>query len=175
MNSLINRVTTFNRVLGEKLSWLNLFMALFTFVIVFMRYMLNMSFVWMNELVMYFHATLILLLIAYAMTSGSHVRVDIFYRSFSERKKAIVNLFGQVFLLMPMAIVIIFQSWQYVVDSWSVFEASADAGGLPGVFLLKSLIPLAALLVLLQGAVEMLNHLMVIFNISQKDKSGGEL
>jgi TRAP-type mannitol/chloroaromatic compound transport system permease small subunit len=79
------------------------------------------------------------------------VRVDIFYRSFSERQKAWVNILGHVIFTLPVCVLIGWGSLDYVLDSWSAREASPEPGGLAYVFLLKTLIPVMASLLALQS------------------------
>ena len=88
---------------------------------------------------------------AYTLRFDGHVRVDIFYRDFSARHKALVDLLGSLFLLLPVCIFLLWSSWGYVASAWSLREGSGEAGGLPYVYLLKTLIPLSAFLLILQG------------------------
>ena len=154
-HSLLNKYVTFvqalNKKVGESCSFLLLAMALLTFIIVVFRYVFHMGWVWLQELVVYFHAILFLMTSAYALKEGGHVRVDIFYEKLNAKNQALVNLLGGVFLLLPTCIVILCLSFPYVLDSWSVLEASQDGAGLPGVFLLKTFIVLAVVLLALQG------------------------
>ena len=88
---------------------------------------------------------------AYTLKHDGHVRVDIVFQRCSVRTQGWINLFGTLFLLMPVAGFILWSSWEYVGDSWAVKESSRSSGGLPGVFLIKTLIPTMACLLLLQG------------------------
>ena len=94
----------------------------------------------LQETIIYLHATIFMLGIIYAFWSDKHVRIDIFYQKFSRLKKNRVNLFGSLFLLLPFLIFIIYSSFSYVLTSWTIMEASSESGGLPFVYLLKSLI-----------------------------------
>jgi TRAP-type mannitol/chloroaromatic compound transport system permease small subunit len=105
------------------------------------------------------HATLFLLGAAYTLKCEGHVRVDIIYKRFSDRGRAWIDLIGTLTLLMPMCLFIFFISWDYVVSSWALFEGSREAGGLDGVFLLKSLILVMAGLLLLQGIAMVVKNL----------------
>jgi TRAP-type mannitol/chloroaromatic compound transport system permease small subunit len=87
----------------------------------------------------------------YTLLHNAHVRVDIFYRPNSVRYKAIIDLFGSLQLLLPLVVVVIYFSYGYVLDSWIRLEESREAGGLPGLFLLKSIILLFCMLIGLQG------------------------
>lgn len=122
----------------------------------------------MQESVMYLHAMVFLLGSAHALKSNEHVRVDIFYRGFSAQRKAWVDIFGSVFLLLPVNIFILVISWQYVASSWSMFEGSQEAGGLPLVFILKSLILLFALTMTLQGIAEIIRNSIQLQHGAQK-------
>ncbi|MBL3527461.1 MAG: TRAP transporter small permease subunit [gamma proteobacterium endosymbiont of Lamellibrachia anaximandri] len=140
-----------NDWLGRQVSWLSLLMVLVTFAIVVLRYAFDLGWIWLQESVTYMHATLFLVGAAYTLKHQGHVRVDIFYRRFSPRTRAWVNLFGSLLLLLPVCFMIFHLSEGYVVQSWELWEGSREAGGLDGVFLLKSLILLLAVTLGLQG------------------------
>lgn len=133
------------------LAWLTLAMVLVTFAIVVLRHAFNLGWVAMQETVTWMHGIVFMLGAAYALRHEAHVRVDVFYRGFSERRRACADLFGTVFLLAPLAAFILWSSWDYVADSWSIRERSREAGGLPGLFLLKTVIPLTAILLFIQA------------------------
>lgn len=117
---------------------------------------------------MYFHAAVFMLGAAFTLKSNEHVRVDIFYRRMSDRKKAWVDLFGTLFLLMPINIFIFSMSFDYVIKSWSIVESSPQAGGLPLVFVLKSFILLFALTMTLQGIAELIKNTLTLTVSKQK-------
>ncbi len=140
-----------NRLLGRSVPWLVLAMVAVTFTIVLFRYVFGRSWVWMQETVVYLHAFLFLLAAGYALWRDVQVRVDLFYRPMTPRRRAGVNLAGALILLLPTCIVIGVQSWPYVIDSWQVLEGSKDPGGLDAVFILKSGLILFCLLLGLQA------------------------
>ena len=147
---------------GRLLAWLVLAMALLTTTVVVLRYGFNIGSIMAQEGVTYMHACLFMLGAAYALKSGAHVRVDIFYRNFSPRTRAWVNSIGGIVFLMPLCAFIFFSSWNYVSESWIVRETSPEPGGIPAVFLLKSVIPLMALNLFLQGLAEILRNALVL-------------
>nr|WP_298376563.1 TRAP transporter small permease subunit [uncultured Halomonas sp.] len=155
-------IDTFTERLGKALTWLVLIMMLTEFLIVVLRYLFNVSNTPMQESVMYMHATVFLLAAAYTLKHDGHVRVDIFYRGMSMKKKAWVDLLGTLFLLLPVMIFVVIASLGYVDKSWRIFEGSPESGGLPGVFLLKTLIPVFAVLMSLQGLVEITRNILII-------------
>lgn len=140
-----------NLYLGQAVSWLALAMVLITFVVVVLRYVFDLGWIALQESVTYLHATLFMLAAAYTLGRDGHVRVDILYQRFSPRGRAWVDLLGALVLLMPMCLFIGLSSVHYVSESWALHEGSREAGGLPGVWLLKTLILALPLLLLLQA------------------------
>jgi TRAP-type mannitol/chloroaromatic compound transport system permease small subunit len=137
--------------IGRGVAWLVLVMVLLIFLVVVQRYVFNAGSIALQESVTYLHALVFMLAAAWTLSEDGHVRVDIFYREASPRRKAWVNLLGSLVFLLPFALFMLLGSWDYVSASWAVHEGSREAGGLPLVWVLKSLIPLFALLLLLQG------------------------
>jgi TRAP-type mannitol/chloroaromatic compound transport system permease small subunit len=156
LRALVHYIDAFTEHSGRLLAWLAVIMALLTTVIVVMRYGFGVGSIMGQETVTYMHGSLFMLGMAYALKSGAHVRVDIFYRNFSPRAQAWVNSLGGIVFLMPLCAFIGFSSWNYVSESWSVRETSTQPGGIPAVFLLKSIIPLMAFTLFLQGLAETL-------------------
>ncbi|VAW65821.1 TRAP dicarboxylate transporter, DctQ subunit, unknown substrate 6 [hydrothermal vent metagenome] len=153
--------------LGRGVSWLVLAMVLVTFGVVVLRYVFDMGWIALQESISYLHAIVFLVGAAYTLKHNKHVRVDIFYARLSAKGKAWVDLLGHVFILMPVMIFIIWVSWPYVADSWQVSEGSREAGGLPGVYLLKSFILIMAGLLIVQGCALILRALLQIAQPSE--------
>ena len=147
------------RGIGKAASWLILLMVLITFVIVLLRYGFNLGWVWLQESVTYLHAAVFMLAAAWTWQEDGHVRVDILYRGRSRRHRAWVNLLGTLLFLVPVCVYLLAIGWDYVSSSWSLREGSRQAGGLPLVYLLKSLILALPLLLLVQAACEMPGYL----------------
>lgn len=162
LHSLVHYIDAFSLRTGRLLAWLALGMAAATALIVILRYGFGIGSIAAQESVIYMHGSLFLLGAAYALKTGAHVRVDIFYRNFSVRKKAWVDSLGGIVFLLPLCIFILVSSWDYVSESWRMQEVSAEPGGIPAVFVLKSLIPLAAFTLALQGIAEVLRSALVL-------------
>ncbi|MGK0440640.1 MAG: TRAP-type mannitol/chloroaromatic compound transport system permease small subunit [Pseudohongiellaceae bacterium] len=139
--------------------------------VVVLRYGFNIGIIAMQELVSYLHASVFMLGTAYALQQDSHVRVDIFYRNFSPRVKAWVNCVGGIIFLMPLCGYFLMSSWDFVVLSWTVKETSAEPGGLPAVFLFKSLIPLMAIMLSLQALAEIIRQGLFLVTGQEEPKS----
>ena len=144
-------VDRLNELIGRGVAWLTLFMVLITFFVVVMRYGFNWGRVWIQESYVWLHGIVFMVGAGYTLLHNGHVRVDIFYRPGSPRLKAWVDLFGSLVLLLPIVVMVFWVSWPYVLESWTKLEESREAGGLQGLFLLKSMILVFCVLIALQG------------------------
>jgi len=147
---MLDRLST---VIGRGASWLTLLMVVVTFVVVVMRYVFDAGYIWIQESVIWMHAVVFMLGAAYTLHDEEHVRVDVFYRNMSPRRRAWVDFFGVVVFLLPLCAFLAWNSWDFVVQSWRIGESSREPGGLPYPFLplLKSALLLMPLTVSLQG------------------------
>jgi len=134
-------------------------MVVTTFLVVILRYVFGLGYIWLQEIVTYSHAILFLSAIAYGLSSNSHVRVDLVYRMLSKKNRALMDVVGTVFFLFPVAGLILFHSYPYVMSSWAVYEGSKDSGGLNAVFLLKSFLMIFPCLLILQGIAQIIEAL----------------
>jgi TRAP-type mannitol/chloroaromatic compound transport system permease small subunit len=150
LDSVIDR---FSIATGHLVSWLTLAMVLVTFLIVILRYLFDVGFIWLQESVTWMHASVFMLGAAYTLQREEHVRVDIFYREMSERRRAFVNLFGVLLFLFPLCAFFVVSGFDYAAASWRVAEESRNSGGLPypAVPLLKSVLIIMPLALALQG------------------------
>ncbi len=171
MEAVARFIDRLNEGIGRAIAWLTLGMVLVTFIVVVLRYLFAWGSIALQESITYMHATVFMLGAAYTFMHDGHVRVDIFYRRFSPRLQAWVDLWGILLLLLPSAAFILYASFDYVTASWQLLEGSPEAGGLPGVFLLKTLIPVMALLLILAGIARGLRCLLAIFG---KEEEGPE-
>ncbi len=155
-------INSFNEWLGRSVAWFIIAMVVITFFNVVMRYGFNFGLIAIQESVIYFHSFVFMLAIAYTYKHNEHVRVDILYSKYSASQKAWTDLLGTIFLLIPFCLYLISASWEYAVNSWILFEGSREAGGLPLVFILKTLVPLMPLLLLLQGISTICNSITTL-------------
>lgn len=137
-------------------------MVLVTFLIVVLRKVNNIGWISMQESVVFMHALVFLLGTAYTLKQEGHVRVDIFYRNLSTVGKAWVDCLGALFILIPVSVFIFWYSFDYVTGSWALKEGSREAGGLPGVYLLKTTLLIMPSLLILQGITQILKSIVVI-------------
>jgi TRAP-type mannitol/chloroaromatic compound transport system permease small subunit len=157
-----DRIDRLVAAIGRAVMWLCLFLVLMQFTVVLMRYAFSIGSIWLSESIIYAHAALFLLAAAWTLQQNGHVRVDVFYSKASARQKAIIDLLGSLLLLLPVMAVIIYFALPYVARSWSMLERSRETSGLPFVYLLKTLIPLFALLMGLQGISQAMRALLLL-------------
>jgi len=157
----LDRISTAS---GQAAAWLTLFMVIVTFVVVVMRYVFDAGWIWVQESVVWMHAMVFMLGAAYTLRSEEHVRVDVFYRTMGEQRRAWVDLIGVLIFLMPLCLFLAWKSFDFVTQSWSLREASRESGGLPYPFIpmLKSVLLLMPITVALQGLSLLLNSLQTL-------------
>ena len=139
-------------------------MVLITVLVVVLRYGFNIGFIWMQESVRFMYAAVFLLCGGYTLLKDKHVRVDVLYLNLSTKNKAIIDLLGSIFLLLPVCFVIFYYSWSYVINSWEQMEGSIEERGLHLVFLMKTFIWAFAILVSLQSISIIINSCIILKN-----------
>ncbi|MGH1470376.1 MAG: TRAP transporter small permease subunit [Cellvibrionaceae bacterium] len=159
---VIRPIDNVTEKLGRAIAWLTIVMALLTFLLVIIRYVLKLNSIALQESVIYMHSLVFLLGIGFTLKADEHVRVDIFYRHFSAHKKAWIDCIGSIIFLLPICFFLFFISFNFVASSWQNFEGSSEPGGIPAVFLLKTLIPMTAVLLGLQGLSLTLSNILFL-------------
>ena len=132
-----------SHLLGRLLAVVFLLMTLNVFFDVVMRYFFHNSSVGMQEMEWHLFSIIILFGVSVALLEEGHVRVDFLYDRFSVKKKAVINIIGTVFFLLPLAFLVFFTSYDFVMDSYKIQEISENPGGLPYRYIIKGMIPLA--------------------------------
>lgn len=145
------RIDTITEIIAGAARWFALGLVVATAIIVIQRYVFGYASTKLAESVIYMHALLFLLSSGSALLHGGHVRVDVFLAKMNERGRAWVDLLGTYLALMPMSALILWSSTGYLSSSWRILESSRESDGLAFVFLLKTAIPLFAILMILQG------------------------
>lgn len=177
MLTILRHYITFSDYLTERVgrlaSWLTLILVLLIGYDVVMRYLFNQSSAAIYELEWHIFALIFLLGAAYTFKHDRHVRVDVFYCKFSEKGKAWVNLLGTLLLLLPFCAIILISGWDFLSNSYVLSESSADAGGLPARYLIKSAIPLGFLFVTIQAVNVICKSLLVLVDLPLKPSNGG--
>lgn len=153
---LITAIDHFTLATGRALAWCVVAMALLTGAVVVLRYGFATGSIALQEAITYLHGALFMLGTAYALKTGAHVRVDIFYRSFTNRQRAWVDALGGILFLLPLCALIAVISFGYVLEAWRIRESSPEPGGIAYLYLLKTLLPLMAANLAVAGLADVL-------------------
>lgn len=162
MDRVAGALETVNRAVGLTVRWLALGIVLLQFAVVVLRYLFGISFIFLQEGVIYGHAALFMLGAGYTALVDEHVRVDIFYARLAPRRRALVDLLGGALLLVPALVVLLVVTWPTVRNSWAILEGPISVGGIPASFLLKSLIPAFCVLLLIHGVSSIIRNAIVL-------------
>lgn len=162
LKRFVRGVDGLNDWVGRHVAWLALAMVLVAAFVMVGRYGFGWGRVWLQESYVWMHGILFLLGAAYTLSHDGHVRVDVFYRDAKPRTKAMIDLCGTLFLLLPLLLVIVWTAFPYVMSSWDRFESSREAGGLPGLYLLKSVLLVFCALMILQAMAEIGRSILIL-------------
>lgn len=160
--AIVVNIGRLNRLVGNIFIWLSLVTVLVCFTVVVQRYFFSMTQLWLQDLYVWVNGAMFMALAGYTLFKDGHVRVDIFYRKASLRGKAWRDLAGVAFFLIPFCVVVWIYALPYVQRSWRLLEGSANSGGMPGLYILKTFILVFVVLVLLQGIAMALRSILVL-------------
>ena len=152
-----------NKFAGYFCSFLVVFMTFNVFLVVVLRYLFGISFIWMQETYVWMHAYIFMLGAGFTYLNDDHVRIDILYRNASQTYRALIDLIGNVFFLLPFLYIIWSYSFPFVYKSWQMNEISREAGGLSMLFLLKLAILLFVIFLFIQSISKIINSFIYVF------------
>ena len=160
MKNLSSFLNIVNRYAGYLCAFLVVLMVANVFLVVILRYLFGISFIWMQETYVWMHAYIFMVGAGFTYLNDDHVRIDIIYRNSSKLYKAIVDLVGNIFLLLPFLYIIWSYSFPFVLKSWQMNEVSREAGGLTMIYLLKLAILIFAFLLFIQVVSKIINNFL---------------
>jgi len=170
--ALIEKV---NEGIGRLSAWLVVVMVLLVCYDVTMRYLFQAGSIALQELEWHLFALIFLLGGAYTLKHDEHVRVDILYQArwMNDKRRALVDIFGCLFMLIPFCVLMIKSAIPFVMQSYGWAETSPDPGGLSYRWLLKAMIPFGFTLLMLQGVAMIVRKLQILF--APEVKSGEKI
>jgi TRAP-type mannitol/chloroaromatic compound transport system permease small subunit len=160
--SAMRLINLINRLVGNVFSWLALGIVVVCFWVVVERYLFSTTRLWMQDLYVWLNGAMFTAVAGYALYRNDHVRVDIFFRPAATTRKALMDLVGVVVFLIPFMAVVWAYSFRSVTRSWSLLESSANVGGMPGLFILKTFILAFAGLIALQGLAMAIRSILIL-------------
>ncbi len=168
---IMDIIETISEKTGQAVAWLSFVLVLVVCYDVFSRNVLQSTTPALQELSWHLFAVIFLIGAAYTLKHERHVRVDVFYSRFSRKTQAIINIIGVVVFLLPLSWIIIKSSRDFVALAFASGETSPDPGGLPARYILKSMIPIAFVLVFMQGVALMLKSIEVLTGFSGSEEA----
>jgi TRAP-type mannitol/chloroaromatic compound transport system permease small subunit len=151
--AFVRVVDAVTELIGRTVIWLVLVVTLISAANAVSRYGFNMSSNAWLEIQWYLFSAIFLLLAGYGLKRGAHVRIDLVAGHLSHRKQAWIDIFGGVFMLLPVCVIMMWHGWEAFSESWRIQEVSTDAGGLIR-WPVKLLVPIGFALLILQGLAE---------------------
>lgn len=168
LQTLISMLEIVTRLVATFTPWLTLALVMATCTVVTMRYFFDAGSIALQEATIYMHAAIFMLGIAWTLKQGGHVRVDVFYRDASPKKRAWIDVAGGLIFLLPLCVLILWLSWDYVLNSWAIREKSNEGSGLPYVYVLKTLILIMPATLLVQGIADVLKNLLIALGLGSQ-------
>jgi TRAP-type mannitol/chloroaromatic compound transport system permease small subunit len=147
ISAAIDRVVD---IVGGAFAWTSFLLVVVMATNVLLRYMFSIGSVWAQELEWHLLTPICLVGMAYALRHSDHVRVDIFFAKYPDRVKHLIDALGHIAFVI-VSCVIVWLSWRYVMQSWTMKEGSANPGGIDYRYMLKAFIPFGFLLLGLQS------------------------
>lgn len=156
---------------GNMCSVVMVLMILNVFYDVVMRYFFNDVSIAMQELEWHLFAAMFMFGIGYTLKEDAHVRVDVIYDQLSKKKQAIINLVGSICFALPFTLLILYFSWDYTIEAYQMGEGSADPGGLPHRWIVRSIIPVSSIFLILSILYVVIEQIQVL--CQQNDNAQG--
>ena len=157
-------IDRFNTIIGYLSAFFVFSMVIVVFTVVVLRYGFNIGFIWMQEVYVWLHSFVFMLGAGFTYLANEHVRIDVFYREASKKYKAIVDLLGNIFLLLPFLYIIWKYSYPFVYRSFLMNEVSREAGGMPALYILKSAILWFCIVLFLQLISNVIKSILTLTN-----------
>lgn len=147
----IDKVSTW---VGQMFSWLIVALTLMITWEVFSRYVLNHPHAWAFDVMIMLYGTLFMMAGAYTLSKNGHVRGDVLYGFFPPRLQAGLDLVLYIAFFVPGVIALAYAGYIYAGESWAINEHSNITADGPPIYPFKTVIPIAGVLLLAQGLVE---------------------
>ena len=135
---------------------------------VVLRKFFNSPTVWVFETSNQLYALFFMMGLGFALLHGCHVNIDIFYRYFSPKGKAIMDIFGFIIFFFPFCIIVFWKGILFAAQSWQMLEVSQSVFRVP-LYPIKTIIPLMAITLLLQGTVVFIKRIYLVFEGKELD------
>lgn len=161
--TLPDRIDGVLQKIGHFFMWSNVILIGLILLTVFARYVLKLRTIEMGELQWHFYAVGFMIGLSYAVTTDSHMGMDLVRDRLSKRKQIWLDIFGILFLLLPFVCIVFYQSLEFVHDSWIVNERSNNDMGLPFRWVIKSLMPISFMLLIVSALSRLMRDFSALY------------
>jgi len=155
MKSIIHAIESLNIWIGRAFGWCILILTLSVAYEVFVRYVLNSPTVWAFDMMVQMYGALFLMAGPYALAQDAHVRADVIYRLIPVRWQARIDFVLYILFFFPGMLALFWFGWEIAADSWRYKEVSWNSPARIQIYFFKTLIPVAGVLLMLQGLAEL--------------------
>ncbi len=162
MTRILHFIDSLSAWFGKAFAWCIVILTFSTCYEVFVRYVLNAPTVWAFDMSVQMYGALFMMCGAYTLSQGAHVRGDVLYRLLPKKTQAKIDFVLYILFLMPGAVALIYYGYGFAADSWFYKEVSWSSPARIQIYYFKTLIPIAGVLVLLQGIAEAVRCLICI-------------
>jgi TRAP-type mannitol/chloroaromatic compound transport system permease small subunit len=162
MQRVLYGVDRLSAIVGKLFGWLILVMVAVIVYEVFMRYVMRSPTAFAYDLGYMLYGAIFIMAGAYALSTAAHVRGDVIYRLFSQRTQAILDLLLYLLFFFPAIVALMYAGYNFAEFSWRIGERSSSGPGGPPVYHFKTLIPIAAGFLFIQGLAEVARCVMCI-------------
>ena len=162
LQKILHGIDALSTWVGKAFAWLIMLLMIVVVVEVFKRYILNAPTAWIFDADNMLYGTLFMMCGAYTLAQNAHVRGDFLYSSMRPRMQASLDLALYIVFFIPGIAALIFAGFYYAADSWRIAEHSNVTSDGPPVYHFKSMIPLAGVMVMLQGLAEIARSIICL-------------
>lgn len=162
MTRILHFIDSLSAWFGKAFAWCIVILTFSTCYEVFVRYVLNAPTLWAFDMSVQMYGALFMMCGAYTLSQGAHVRGDVLYRLLPKKTQAKIDFVLYILFLMPGAVALIYYGYGFAADSWFYKEVSWSSPARIQIYYFKTLIPIAGVLILLQGIAEAVRCLICI-------------
>lgn len=166
---IVHALNQFVRHIGHIVAWVNVLLIGVILVQVILRYGFNKAMVPLEELMWHLYAVGFMFGLSYAMTTDSHIRVDIVHMKLPKRLQHLFEIIGILIFLLPFLVIIFHHSLEWVIESYRIGESSSSATGLSHRWIIKSVIPISFFLMFVATIARLVQEVMLFIHLAKDE------
>ena len=156
-------IDDFILAVGRYVCWLNVVLILVILAQVVLRYGFGRGQIILEELQWHLYAIGVMFAISYGVVTDAHIRMDLIYANRSQKTKEWIEVFAQLFFVLPLAVILFLKGLELVESAWRVNESSSSPGGLPWRWAIKAVLPASMFLYAIASCSRLIRSFAIIF------------